>query len=217
MLKGLFNITFTAEIITFLAAIFLLNKKTGRWQWFQPYLLLILITEIGGWYLSWKLHRENVWVYNIYQTINVCFCLWILSMSGVMKLLKPKVSMICLGILVWAIITMFFLNGFNTYNSNAEIAYDIIIALTCCYLIFQLLRAASYRNLTHDEYFWLANGLLVFSLGSAVLSVGRWHLQLFQTQTGMRLSEHINDILNILLYASFIIAFICRRTTEPLT
>ncbi|MET0636650.1 MAG: hypothetical protein ABWZ25_11535 [Chitinophagaceae bacterium] len=218
MFDGLFNLTVIAEMITFIAAITLLKKQTGEWVLFRLFLFLILVAEISGWILSWKLRIfNNVWIFNILLCINACFSLWILSTPESSRKHRSGIIKLAFLFVVMTIISIFINDGWRSYNSKTEITQDIVLALLCCHLLYSMLRETEYRNLLADEYFWLANGILIFSLGSAVLSVSRPQLDQFQQSSNITLSQYLNDTLNLFLYASYIIAFICRyRNTRSL-
>src|SRR6185312_12758551 len=82
MFQGYFNITVIEEWVTFLAAIFLLNSKTGIWQLFKLLMALILITESLGWYLRTHGHQhENAIPFNVLMLFTDLFLIWFFAVS----------------------------------------------------------------------------------------------------------------------------------------
>jgi hypothetical protein len=113
--------------------------------------------------------------------------------------------------MLYALINLFFFQGFWHYNQYTETIGDIIQVIICCYLFYSLLNEKAYRNLFSYEYFWLANGVLFSSLGSTILYHFPEAMSAYQKQTGINVFAILNNVLNVLLYGSLIIAFICRN------
>lgn len=109
------------------------------------------------------------------------------------------------------------MQGFRIYNSYSEGLGDLLIAIISCVFLFTLLKEETYRNLFAYEYFWFANGLLFSSLGNALLYFFLNDLSEYEKKTGVAIYDYINYVINIILYSSLIIAFICRRKTTRLS
>jgi hypothetical protein len=212
LFKGLFNITVISEYITFFSAVLLLGKKTGHWRFFILFLFAIIAAETGGWFASARLGvADNSWIFNVLLCINVCFCVWILSLADPMVRIRKSMRVFFFVIAVYTLGNFIFFQGLSLYNSYTEIVYDIMLGIISCYLFYETLKESKYRNLLQYEYFWFANGLLVFSLSSAVLSSSRPQFWAYQLHTGTPLFGYLNDTVNVLLYSCLIIAFICRK------
>ncbi len=218
MFKGLFNTTVIAEYIAFVSAVLLLGKRTGKWRLFILFLFAVISAETGGWYAIAKLKMaDNSWIFNLLLCVNICFCVWILSQAEPLAHIRTKMPLFFLSVGLFTLINLIFFQGLNTYNRYTEIIYDILLGMVSCYLFYETLKENKYRNLFRYEYFWFANGLLVFSLASAVLSSSRPQFWAFQKHTGIKLFGYLNDTVNVLLYSCLIIAFICRkRNTKSL-
>lgn len=212
-LSSLFNITVIAEYITFIAAIFLLRKKrTGLWRLFIVFLFVIVCTETSGWYEHIILKNyKNGWIFNINLLLTNTFLLWILSTAEPLQKARKKIFAVIILFMVAALINLLFFQGFWDYNQYSETAGDIILVIICCYLFYLLIAEEGYRNLFSYEYFWLANGILFSSLGSAILYIYPTLMGAYQKLTHVNVFAIINYVLNVLLYGSFIIAFICRN------
>jgi hypothetical protein len=92
-----------------------------------------------------------------------------------------------------------------------------LISVICCYFLFVLVKMDEYIDLLRYDYFWLAAGLLLYSLGSILLYHFLYLLSDFAKQTKIDIGTYINYSINLILYASLIIAFICRRKTTSLS
>ncbi|RZM17851.1 MAG: hypothetical protein EOO88_42245 [Pedobacter sp.] len=210
MFTGLFTPTNIAELVAFVAALVFLNKNSGICQVFKLILLITLLAEFTGWILAWKLYRPNGWVFNSLLGINSSFIVFILFQRLNYKY-KDKVLIAIISlIIISTLVTLVFLDGITIYNRLMEITIDLGLAILCCIVLYQMLLTEKNRSFYAFEYFWLVNGVLVYSLGSAVLYVSHPYLGVYQQESGIQLAQYINDTLNIILYASYIIAFICR-------
>jgi hypothetical protein len=212
ILSSLFNTTVTAEYFTFLAAIILLHKKkAGIWQLFIPMLFVIIFAETMGWFLHKHLHKPNAWVFNINMLLTDVFFLWIISKAE--PLLKSK-RIIYAAIILFStpwIIGFTFFNGALVYLQYIEALGDILLVIACCYFFYAAITEEIYRNLLVYEYFWIVNGILFSALGSAILYLFPEVMGSYQKHTLSNIFSILNTILNLLLYSSLIIAFICRN------
>ena len=122
-------------------AVLLLGKKAASWRWFIPLMLLTVIAESAGWYLSFFLKKtNNHWIFNILLFLSVIFYLWIFSGSAALLKAKKQVyTMIGLFIL-FAIINTLFGEGPAKYNSLTEMAGDIMMALMSCYFFYETIK-----------------------------------------------------------------------------
>ena len=214
MFSTYFNITVTAEWCAFICSLTLLNKRTSIWRLFIPFLFITIVTETIGWYLNYVVkHFNNTAPFNILMIIGVIFFAWLFKQPNQMKRIKRKIDYIIMIFLLFAIINLFFFQHLWIYNSYTETAGDIILASISCYFLLTVLKKEEYINLFQYEYFWLANGLLFSCLGSVLIYIFSDSLFAYYKETKIPVYDYINYVLNIVLYGSLIIAFICRRKT----
>jgi hypothetical protein len=211
-LSTLFNPTVTSEWCAFIAALCLLRRRTGVWRLFIWQLLLTIIAETFGWssIYFWK-SLNNHWIFNLLLLISAGFWIWIFSRAEPMARSRKLLYGLLIGFLCFGLVNMFFFQGLWEYNGYTDVLSDMLIAGVCCYFFYTILREEQFRNLFGYEYFWLANGLLVSSLGSVVVYIFINDLFAFYNHTHINVYGYINYSLNIILYVSFIIAFICRN------
>jgi hypothetical protein len=216
MIASLFNITFITESCAFIAAIWFLRKRATLWQLFIPLLFLTIFVETLGWWLVVVERKSsNSIIYNLLMIVTDLFSLWILFHAE--PLLKKRKMFLWLmtAFSIFAIVNLASFQGPWQYNGYTELLGDLLQVVLCCYFFYSLLREERHRDLVHYEYFWLANGFLFSSLGSAVLYIFIDPLTAFYRQTGVNVYANINYLLNTLLYGSLILAFICRyRNTK---
>lgn len=213
MLKNYFNITVTLEWITFFAAIILLNKSTGRWRLFIPWLFLVLIVETIGWYQSNVLKASfNAVPFNFLTIISISFFLWIMSKAGPLVKIRKYLYGGIVSFIVFAFVNLFVFQKLIVYNSITEVAGDVLLAFVSIYLIFELIKDESTdRSILRQEYFWLAIGVLFSAMGSGVLYTYLDELQAYYDETKINVYGYINYTVNALLYGCLLIAFYLRR------
>ena len=214
MINSYFNVTVIAEWCSFIASVLILNKRTTFWRLFIILLFLVICTETTGWYMYniWGI-KENALPFNILMLLSNAFFIWVLSTARALQKVKKQLMICGLFFLLFGLINLLFFQGPKMYNSFSESLGDIMIALICCYFIFTLLKANEHIDLLRFDYFWLATGLLFYCLGSALLYPFSYLLNNYYEDTKINVGEYINYALNLILYSSLIIAFICRRKT----
>lgn len=207
-----FNPTVTAEWITFILAVFILDKKTTAWQWFIPLLMLILCVETIGWYMIVKYKKyNNALPFNILMLVSTLFFLWFLKRAIVSVQIKFGLAIAMILFALFGLINLFFFQGFWKYNSTSEAVGDIFLSLTCCNLLLKLVKDPTHVDLLQLDYFWLATGILFYSLGSAMLYQFSYLLANYHKKTNINIGNYINYALNLVLYSTMIIAFLCQR------
>ena len=212
MINSYLSVTVIAEWCTFIASLLLLDKNTTYWRWFKVLLFLVLCTETTGWYLYHKLNiYSNAIPFNVLMIVSNLFFMYILSRAPEMQTIRNWIIGLAAFFLVFALINLFFFQGFNRYNAHSESLADIMISLLCCYFLFTIIREEKHINLVQSEYFWLVSGLLLYSFGSALVYQFSDTLYRYYEQTGIEVGNYINYSLNLILYSSLIIAFVCRR------
>ena len=175
-------------------------------------MFLALCTETIGWYMREKLKiYDNALPFNILMVISSLFFIWFLSTAKEMVSVRKWLFGLNSLFAVFSITNLVFFQGLSRYNSFSESLADIIIALICCYFLFTLVQSNTHMSLLRFDYFWIANGLLFYCLGSAMLYQFSYLLMDYDRLTHIDIGTFINYALNIILYTSLIIGFICKR------
>lgn len=214
------NVSIIAELSALIASILLLNKKTGIWQLFIPFLFLTIFTEIVGGVEAYVLKAINNSVlkkinnslpFNFLLIVSFAFFVYLLSNADLLKKFRSTFFIITICFIVLSLVNLFFLQGLWIYNSYSETLGDILLSIISCYFFYAILKDDVFRDLFKDEYFWLATGLFFSSVGSILLYFFLAPLQTFAEKTHIPIYKYINYGVNLLLYTNLIIAFICRR------
>lgn len=212
-LAALFDPSYIAECCALIAAIFLLRKGARKWQLFISFLLFTVIIETLGWYFNdvMETGAKYLWIYNLYFLVSAPFYLVIFSNDALLKPYKRRFNLTIWIFLGLALVNMFLGQGPTTVNYYTHVLEDILLAMVCCYLLYKNLKAEKPVDLFHYDYFWLANGLLFYSLGNITMYLFYKFLKGYYEQTHIPVGLYIINVLNVLLYGSLIAAFICRR------
>ncbi len=207
-----FNITVIAEWLTFFAALLLLDKKTGFWQFFIPLMFLVLCTETIGWYMHVKLKIfDNALPFNILMILSNVFFIGFFSKAALLQPIHQLLKWLATAFAILAMINLLFFQGPWQYNSFSESAADILLVIICCYFLFTIVKSNEHFNLVGFDYFWLVTGLLFYCLGSGLLYQFSYLLRDYYEHTKIDVGTYVNYTLNVLLYTCLMIAFICRR------
>ncbi|MDB5198741.1 MAG: hypothetical protein JWO92_704 [Chitinophagaceae bacterium] len=214
MISSYFNITIIAEWICFIAALILLHKKTKVWRLFILLLFLTLCAETTGWYMRTRHHQfHNALPFNFLMIISTTFLIWFFTKAASLQKMKKVLNYLNYFFILFAVINLFFFQGFWKYNSFSETLGDIMLAIICCYFFYTLLTEKNYVDLLRLDYFWLATGIFFSALGSALLYQFSGVLRDYYLRSKIDIGTYINYSLNLILYISLIIAFICRWKT----
>jgi hypothetical protein len=158
---------------------------------------------------------NNSWIFNINLILNMSFSIWIFTTASPLQKVKRKLFLLLGVFIVFALLNLLCIQGLWRYNVFTEIAGDVILAGISCYFFYTVLTEETFRNLFSYEFYWFANGLLINSLGAVVLYIFLDYLWGYYKQTGINVYGYINYGINVLLYGSLIVAFICRyRNTK---
>ena len=189
------------------------------WRLFIPLIFFTICTEVSGWYLStFLLMKYNALPFNILMLINIMFYILFFTRVEVFTNYRKRMITSALFFLGVGVVNLLYGQGLWIYNYYSESAGDLIIAFICCAFFFKSLYMDTYHNFFNNEYFWLANGLLLSSMGSSLLYLFLDELRAYYIETKIDVYGPINSLLNTIFYVSLIIAFVCRwKTTRSLS
>jgi hypothetical protein len=209
-----FYIQFIFVIMSFLASLtsYVQPRANIYLRSFSFFLFLTMVVEIIAHYI-----KNNNPIYGFFGIVEFVFYFTILR--AILK--SPTVKRIILWV-IWAyplisIANIFFIQGITIFPTITHSLGCLLIVIMTIYYFFELFQLPQAINLSRDPAFWICSGLLFFYccsfpiFGMAKLLASA---PLFNRQTlGV-----ILDLLNILLYSSFTIAFLCRlRIRKPLS
>lgn len=213
MLEYLF---FYVEILALLVGLFYLNKISDSPIRYLIYLLVfVLITEAIGLYFRKVLHKGNAHFYNILIIIEFTVYYSLFKYYLKNRYLKKMINYLLYGFPIVSMLNMIFIQRFLYFATYSAQLGAIITIILCCIYFRQLLTTNSELDLAKEPFFWISTGLLFFYFvgffNEALISIN------FRISLGskeMSLYKIINNILVIILYTNFIIAFRCFRSKK---
>lgn len=197
------------EIICFLASLTLFFQASipKYLRTFSFFLLITVGVEFANMLLV-KTEKVSVLLINIFTTFEIVFYLFIVSCC-IYSLKIRKIIwwiMAIYPVLVFINRTYFQVKAFhsNTYSFGC-----LLIVAACVYYILELFQSTRSVNLIKEPAFWICSGLLFFYTCSFPL-FGLWNHLHGLPGIILRNLAAILQVLNVLLYSLFSIAFLCR-------
>jgi hypothetical protein len=195
--------------------VLLRNAKPEFWRTFRFYLLAIVLVETTCNVLA-MLSRNNVWLYNLIIPVMYGFQIWVFS-----RLIRlPR-----LNIFYWFAylsFAAFYVRDLAVQQTLFQIVGNahsygtiLMIALSILYY-YSLFQQEEYIDLYQEAAFWFVTGLFIFNTMSLGMNIFFRQMVKLNVASSIRFAEIIIDILNLILYGSWIRAFICLRAKQKL-
>jgi hypothetical protein len=203
----------------FLASLTIYRRKDREaYLRFFPLFLLAVCTQeaISEYRLSIG-HGNNLFYYNPY-TIFVC-CYYFLTIYWIIRSKKVKKIILFILILypVIAAINILFIQKVNSFHTVTYSLGGLIIVALCIYYFFELFQKTTNVNLLRQPSFWICCGLLFYYSCSFPLYGFNNLLASSASRAVMKNLMFVFQILDVLLYLSFTIAFLCRLRVRKST
>jgi hypothetical protein len=209
------TINTTAELICLLIAVFTLPRDKNRsWRYFWVYLLITLTIELSSIYLRRHGTIKTTWLYSILTIFEIGFLAALFR--TILATYVRKWTVFNSGV---AIVSLLFImetiiyQGLNVRHNLTLLLLGILVVIASLSYLNFLLKDDSHVSLSRDANFWWVVGALLFYFGSMSLTV------LFDVLKGHfekpgPFFGYTFKILNVLFYAVWSYAFICRRWTS---
>ena len=153
--------------------------------------------------------KTNYLIYNLYLLIStpVYFYLFYFLINIEDKFRRPYITVATLISFLF-LLDFLFLEGPKNFMTISIIFQQFFFILLSCFLLFKMAVSRHYFILHKHPYFWIAAGLLIFSLGTlVVLGMNQFIRVNNITLANKHLYGTIMPVLNVLLYSSYSYAF----------
>jgi len=203
--------TLVLIIIAFLASLSLFfQPKADPYLKFFPFFLLVYALEesVSDYLL---LHgKYNTVLFNPFSVLIFCFYFFILRRI----VYSPKAKKIILYILcIYPIIALFNIYFIQKDGGLHTVTYSLgcLLIVGCCiYYFLELFQLSHMVNLVRQPAFWICSGLLFyFACSFPLYGLNNLVFKNVSRATILNLMILFN-LLDVFLYSSFIIAFLCR-------
>jgi hypothetical protein len=189
------------------------------------FLFITVCVETVAWVWSRPEYRNTeskFLMYNVFFVFEfVCYA--VVFYHHFNKLIFRRIAgFFILGIILFGLVNMFFLQGLDkTINNYTLLLGSFFVVLFCCFYFYESIQPEHIDDqLSKQPMFWISSGLLIFYLGSVIITALFDYLRSNALQDqGKRTFIIINHFLNVILYSSFCIAFyLCpdRKKTSSL-
>jgi hypothetical protein len=192
-------------------------SKNNRIIFFSVFLYLSFIVEIIGLYLSTKV-ISTIPLYNFFTAFEFIFDVFILHQFIHQPIAKKIFIGLMIAYFVAAMVNLFFVQGINAFHSVTYAAGCLLIVFCCAYYIIETLLKPTPVTLVRMPDFWICSALLFYYAVSFPI-YGFANLVYSLPSSILRKFNLFIQILNIILYTMFSIAFLCRFkvTKSPLS
>lgn len=199
------------EIAAFLTAVICWRSlRNSKLQWFMPYLLLIVVAELGGRYLYTELRQPNAWIYNFVVPIEYLFCTWIFYLHYKKPINRYLAIFFMAGFSIYALMICL-LNGVTIFHTIFLLVGSFFMIVFSLLYLFELYSNPPKTALLLTPMFWITGGLFIFNAGEFSYNLLSKYFIDNLMDPQLKLFRAINSRLILVLYTSFIIAFICHQ------
>lgn len=176
---------------------------------FLPLCILVCMVELLGSNTKFFGWASNHFLENIYLMFSTPLYFYIFYKTlDLSKKIRALYIIIALVYTLFSLYNYFFFQGTAYLNTLTVTIQQLITILLSCALLFQLATNEKYFVLSKEPYFWIAAGLLIFSLGTLVV-IGMYQYIRINNLTikNRSLYNVIMPVLNIVLYSAYTYAF----------
>ena len=206
----IFQLTLFVEIVCLSFALFLIRRFTGFWLYLLLYLIITVITELGGYAWVFVLnHQSNHWIYTAYLPLSTFL------ISAVLHQLTSSVKLRSLIISGYVLFFIGYLyevtrTSFTSYPRYSNLFISLVIALVCLVWYYQLLKDEKYVQLISYPPFWIVSGLFLFYFGSTACNLFFTYLVDINKGINKPVRGMIFTVLNFIFYGCWAFAILCR-------
>jgi hypothetical protein len=174
-----------------------------------PFFLLLTDIVICITFYLYEHHDTTTVLLNFFTSFEFCFYFFVLYRIINRKLAKRIIFYIlCIYPLI-ALINIFFVQGIRSFHSVTYALGCFLVVTICVYYFLELFQLDHSVRLSRQPAFWICSGLLFFYACSFPIFGLANFISALPYVIIKNLSTII-DLLNIFLYSSFTIAFLCR-------
>ena len=196
-------------LASFLISLILVKQTAteGYLKLFSPFLGITILVEGYGRYLRDHGDNNNL-LYSFFTAIEFVFYLYMLSCMISNKKMRSAIRYILVLNAFIALINILFIQK-DRFNSITYSIGCLLIIFFSIYYFFELFRYPQSMELKDEPAFWICLGLLFYYCCTFPL-LG---LLIFLSAVPRRVLNNLYillNVMNIVLYTLFIIAFLCR-------
>ena len=184
------------------------KPRVNYLQWF-PFFLAIsfIIQTIGSYMARHGMHNVGLYAFNV--PFEFTFYLYTLYLIVQYKVAKKVVIGLIILFLVLAAINLLFIQTAKVFNTMTYALGCLLVVAVSIYYFYELFQLPEPVNVAKLPGFWICAGLVFYHACSFPI----FGLLNFMHSAPLIIRENLGliiDLLNVFLYSSFTIAFLCR-------
>jgi len=215
-LDSVFYYPFIFAAVAFLASVTIFftggKARYGYLKVFSLFLLANLITEGITAYKAWA-GVHNLVLSNFVTAFDFAFYLYFFGQIVRSEKVKKIIQFLVILYPVLFLINIFFIQGMDTFHSMTWCLGCLLVIIFCIYYFWELFQQTQSINLSRQPSFWICCGLLFYNACTFPFYASTNFVYVLP-KVILRNLLFIFVLLNILLYLSFTIAFLCRLTNR---
>jgi hypothetical protein len=200
---------FWFEAISFIVALACLPWMHKRFlKWFAPFLMIIVVVEISGWYLPRVLHKHNAWIFNFSVPTEYLFYSFIyyealetLKFKSFCKIIGIAYGVFCVLILIT--------HGVFIFQNQMLVVGNLLGICFACIYFFEILKKEQVIDLVREPMFWITCGVFLFNLGEVTYTLFRPILTANRWDVALTIFKAVNNKLIFWLYGCITIGLLC--------
>ena len=156
--------------------------------------------------------RTNVPLYNIFMLVEAMTYAWFFRAILESRVLKSLIGGYMILFPIFWVIVVFFVFGLHYWNSYVAIVESLFTVCMAAAFYYQLFTAPTLIRLSKSPEFWIATGLIIFY----TCNLPYLGMLNFITKEYLSLAKSLLmllQILNIIMYSLFTLAFLCTKRT----
>jgi hypothetical protein len=206
----LFYIVPIASAVVFLASLTIFFQPAGEryLKYFSFFLFINLLFDIATNYTA-RYSIYNAFLNNMDTVLVISLELYLLRQIIAGRRAKKVFLYICLLYPVVALLNIFLVQRFGNFHTMTYSLGSLLIVAGCIYYFWELFQQKSSVDLVRQPAFWICSGLLFYYTCNFPI----YGLTNFISSLPKEITQNLFMILiviNICLYLSFTIAFLCR-------
>lgn len=197
------------------AFLYLDHPSKTFWGIIKVYLVVTVAVESCCYYLAWIASGvNNQWIYNLFIPVEYTFTFWIISrIISYKTAYQAAVLGVCLFYGMY--LTEWSLNGtLALYLDKTSLLGSVIVILLSLLYFYRLFQDHEYTDLLKEPGFWFISGCFLFYTTNVSVDTYFDQLVRIRIRNSISLRYLIVNVLNIILYSSWMKAIICLKNKK---
>jgi hypothetical protein len=205
-----------ASAFPFLASltIFIQAPRQSYLKYFALFLLVNFLLDVATSYSAWT-GTDDVWLSNLDSVVVISFYLFLLREIVKSKKAKKVLLIFVLAYPIVSVINIFLFRRLPLLFPMTFTSGGVLIVITSIYYFWETFQQKNSVNLIREPAFWICSGLLFYFTCTFPLN-GLLNFVSALPQVIVQNLFQIFIILNIFLYLSFTIAYLCRLKVKSM-